>query len=108
MSDPYRTTESDTRVRIAVVIDVDGRYSAFGDSELRHASPREQDDHLVREAVQHYENVVGSHDLRHVQFLEITLPTPSTRPVNLEAREGAEPLPAVALGGRFVLPEQSE
>jgi len=99
--DPYRGSEKETHVRIAVVIDRDGRYSAFGDSEGVTWAPRDRDDELAAGAVRHYEKSVGSAVIRHLQFVEIALPTPSTAPVNLEAQPGADPLPAVVLGGRF-------
>ena len=99
--DPYRGSENEARIRIAVVIDRDGLYSAFGHSEGRTWAPRDRDEDLAERAIKHYEDKVGSDVIRHLQFLEITLPTPNTAPVNLEAQPGADPLPAVTLGGRY-------
>jgi len=97
MSDEPKTV----RVRVAVVIDSDGAYVATGSSGFSlnetHA--------LVEHALDAYEQEVGNNRLQHVKFLEIALPLPDTRPINLEARPPDDERPATILTSGPVLRE---
>jgi len=91
MSTPYRKPQGEppqqVRVRIAVIIDVEGNYSAFGGT-------RYDDTDAIQIARDELDNHSTEHN-RHIKFLEITLEGPSTLPVNLEAQIKNEIPPAI-------------
>lgn len=89
-------TEKTVRVRVAVLIDSDGEYSAVGSSRFEPGTDREMLDQLLDE----HENVgngLRGGALEHVKFLEIDLPLPSSRPVNLEAQPESRRHPPTAV-----------
>lgn len=85
-----------TRVRIAVIIDDEGHYAAYGTSQYVHSSQEAQDEHNL-ECLN--EEFSGFSDQRntHIKFLEIDLPVPSFEPVNVEAQQDYKPPPSIQL-----------
>lgn len=93
MSDPFRgILPQDVPVRVAVAICGDGYFFAYGRAGA-------DDEELVRETLEGLDRYSRS-DLRHVKFLQITLQTPDTLAVNLEAqlRENVHPRTTVEDG----------
>ena len=98
MSDAPKTV----KVRVAVLIDADGEYSALGSSRFDAGVSQE----LLEMLEDEHQNVSGhGYYLRHVKFLEIELPLPDTRPTNLEAQPEDRRHPATGVTDGPVLPE---
>jgi len=90
MSDPFRgLPPRDVRVRVVVAICADGHFFAYGEDGA-------SDESLIQEALEGLDRQARS-DLRHVKFLEITLQTPDTLAVNLEAQPRREEHPRTTI-----------
>ena len=103
ISKPQKTET--VKVRVAVLIDADGEYSALGSSRFAPGASRE----LLELLEDEHQNVSGNgYHLRHVKFLEIELPLPDARPVNLEAQPPSERHPATGVSDGPVLRKGDE
>lgn len=85
-----------TRVRIAVIIDDEGHYVAYGTSQYRRAGQPAQDEHNL-ECLEEEFGGFSNQRNTHIKFLEIDLPVPSFEPVNIEAKQDYQVAPAIQL-----------
>ena len=90
------------RVRVAVLIDSEGAYSAFGGSRFE---PTGAPQDLLEILEDEHENVRSHNVLSHVKFLEIDLPVPDARAMNLEAQSEQQEHPSMVVSDGPVLPE---
>ena len=77
------------RVKIAVCIDSEGRYAAYGisrDDQYGNAENAQED----------LDNISHDH-LRHFRFLEVDLPVPDDNPVTVDTIEPKAPTPTLTI-----------
>lgn len=83
------------KVRIAVVLDDEGKYLAYGTNGDNTDQDR-QDQYSIERMYEEFENYSNSRNT-HIKFLEINLPVPHTDAVNIEAMPDNSPRPGIRL-----------
>lgn len=93
------------RVRVGVLIDADGEYTAMGSSSFEPGVSQ----HLLEQLEDEHQQVSrAGYGLCHVKFLEIDMPIPNAHPINLEAQPLEEHLAATTLTDGPVLREEND